>query len=260
MEKKTNRTEWVRKSALLCVAAMLVTALAAVKTPTEVSAASKATLYEMNAKVELYNSADGFSVGIKNAKLGGTYTATVSNDKIAELKGYTYGIYDDGSSGWLGFWAKKTGKVNVTVKEKNGSTYKKIGTERITIKKSDSYKDTAYSRKEKSYLKKKVTWNDGASLEVIGIKSIVKSGKTSKVTFELDHAVTDAEYKASGGYYVIHLLDKKGDLAAWIGTEIKKGDTTLSADVKDLKKGTTYYSYGFSRAKRAGISFSAKCK
>lgn len=191
-----------------------------------------------------------FTVYVKNAISGAAYTASVSDKDVAQVvnakripgieKGREYVYFD--------LYAKKSGKVKVTVRQTYKDKTKKIGAVQLTVKsKKFSAKENAKEKRAKRILKSgSDPKNTGVSLEVLKVSGINNTSKKVTATVTLEHKVTADEMKLSGGNFNLGLWNNSSDV--YLRGKLKKGSDKVTVTVnknndwvkKSTKKGTKY--------------------
>ena len=196
-----------------------------------------------------------FFIGVDSPAKGAKYTATVSDNKVAKL----VNAYKDSWYVNFVFYAKKSGKVKITIRQTLNGKTKKLGTKTITIK-SKKFSSKQKSR-EKLYQKVvnqgSLPSQAGVSLEVLKITN-VKNGSdkiTAKVT--LKHKVTAEELKVNGKKFSVAMMDSDYRTINLTGT-LKKGAKTVTVSVNkkklskaEKKKGKKYYVTGLRTKSKA---------
>jgi len=233
------------------IVAILTLALALIIIcPQETEASSKPHLSYFSKTVYREEPGWHFNVFVDNIVKGATYTATVSDKKIAQLSNVDG--YEDGDYVNFLFYAKRPGKVKVTIKQTLNNKTKKVGSVTFTIK---SRKFSAKEKKRENKYRKIVNsgsdaWAPGVSLEVLSISNIKNGSKKITAKATLRHDVTAEEYKLSEGTLHIFAVDKKGNTLVLTG-KLKKGKDTVTLseskkyyEKKLVKKGKVYYVTG----------------
>ena len=139
---------------------------------------------------------------------GAKYTATVSDKKVAQLvNGNEY----PGEGVRFFLYAKKSGKVTVTIKQTLNNVTTTVGERDFTIKsKAFSAKN---KKKEKLYQKAVNKGSDpgrfGVSVEVLKVTKVKNTKDKLSVKFKLQHKVTAAEAQLAKKYGYVVILDSE---------------------------------------------------
>lgn len=258
-----------KRIALICAMMLAVSVIV----PMQASFASEKKPTIETFDTDIYRDYPGthFSLEVINAIKGATYSAHVSDKSVAQL----VNAGGEGSYAWFSFYAKKDGKVKVTVKQTLNGKKEVIGSETFTIKS----KKFSPKKKKKEKLYKKVVKGGsdasgaGVSLEVLKVSNVKNSSKAITAKVKLRHKVTANEIKAnrSKTFYVF-MTDSKSYPLAFKGT-LKKGSKTINvtcskADTKKMwgkkmakkltKKGKAYYVRGLNT--KANKAYKIKVK
>lgn len=195
-----------------------------------------------------------FTVGVVNPVKGAKYRATVSNENVAQLVNARLDFYE--GSIWFDFYAKKSGNVNITVKQTLKNKTTKVGTVKFRVK-SKKF-STKEKNKEKRFKKVAKKGSDprrlGVSLEVLKIYNVKKTGNKVSARVKFHHKVTADEAKLAGDKFSV-VLDSKTSGIPLYG-KLKKGSQYATVSIKKsklmknaTKKGKTYYLTGLNTGK-----------
>ena len=207
-----------------------------------------------------------FYAWVENPVKGATYSATVSNKDVAKL---VNGFADPGSFAAFVFYAKKSGKVTVTIKQTLNKKTKTIARKTYTIK-SRKFSD-AQKKKEKKYQKVISKGGDannkGVSLEVLKVTNLKSTSSKVSAKVKLQHKVTAEEAAMAKKGFSVCLNTGNYNYAIALTGKLKKGSqyVNVSTSKKDIweakkatKKGTVYYLKGMNTKK--GTPYSLKVK
>ena len=204
-----------------------------------------------------------FSVDVENVEKGAKYTATVSDKSVAQL---VNGCELPGDYAFFTFYAKKSGKVTVTIKQTLNNVTTTIGTKEYTIKsKPFSAKN---KKKEKLYQKAVNKGSDpgryGVSVEVLKVTKVKNTKDKLTLKLKLQHKVTATEAQLAKKYGYVVILDSDQYGIRFDG-KLKKGSRYLTVSSskkgypkKATKKGKVYYFRGMSTSKGTPLNLKVK--